>query len=120
MYRYRENNGTTRRSLLAMKHLPKIGTPIQVRAYIFSSKRKENTCSVNHVAVLVKGDKGSARFSGFCWGYPGEGPRGLRQLFNTIGVPQAEIERVLAIDWEGWSKVGPVWQIDLVQQKQAA
>lgn len=35
----------------------------------------------SHEAVLVVGEKGSIRFGGLLWGYSGEGPRGLHELF---------------------------------------
>jgi hypothetical protein len=108
MYRYRDNYGATRQSITALKHLYKIGTPIEVRGYCHKGKFN------NRLAVLVKGDKGSARFSAFCWGYFGEGPRGLLELFKKICVPSTVAEHIAHnIPNPNWEKPRVYWSLDL-------
>lgn len=112
MYRYRDNSGSTSRSLVAAKrHLSKVGKIHTIRGYVYYGKY-----STNHVAVLVKGENGSARFSGFSWGYSGEGVRGLRQLLNSLSIDGQEIDRVIESSWDGWSKLGEVWKIEVENQ----
>lgn len=107
MYRYR-NNGSTSQCLVAVeRHLPKVGKIHTIRGYVYHGRY-----NTNHVAVMVKGANGSARFSGFSWGYGGEGPRGLKEVLQKLNIPSNEIERVLKVEWNGWSKLGEVWKIE--------
>ena len=138
-YRYRDHSeGVTRKSLEKMRlHLRKIGKPLVVRAYRFESRRSYlwwnsteprlseiRYLTQNHEAVLVKGTHGTARFEGLCWGYTGEGPRGLRNLLLMLGVPigmayqlafnkQRRDDHDYGTDWE--YKVPavciPVWEL---------
>ena len=129
-YRYRDNScGVTRISLERMrKHLRKIGRPQVVRAYRFRSKRQyrlaqlQQYTEVTREAVLVKGTRGTARFEGFCWGYGGEGPRGLRNLLLMLGVPVGVAMQIAfekqrkdecGTDWEYQvpAQCIPVWQL---------
>lgn len=108
-YRYRDHaGGVTRPSREALQHLPKIGNPTLVRGYCYKSAYN------NRLAVLVRGDKGSARFEGFCWGYSGEGPSGLRQLFTLLRIPVAIAEEV-AFKGESpdWTKPRNYWSLQL-------
>ena len=132
-YRYRQSRnecGVTSKALARMRlHLRKIGCPLLVRAYRFQSARRhdyqgeaERVIMQSREAVMVKGTRGSARFEGFCWGYGGEGPRGLRNLLLMLGVPIGAAEKLAfgstrkydhGTDWE--YKVPrsfiPVWQL---------
>jgi hypothetical protein len=110
MYRYRANHGSTRASLNALKHLPKIGKPIYVKGYTY--KGRYNT---NHTAVLVVGNNGSIRFDGFAWGYNGEGPRGLNQLLTKLGLSKEQIfEFTLKYMYTfDWKNIGEIWRINL-------
>ena len=85
-YRYRDHAGSTRRSLEAIQHLPKIGFPQYVRGYCHASRFSDGT-PTKRVAVLVRGSKGSIRFECLNWGYGGTGPCGLRELFSHLRVP---------------------------------
>jgi len=107
MYRYRCNGSTSTCLKAADNHLHKVGNLKYVRAYVYYGRH-----NVNHVAVLVRGDKGSARFAGFSWGYSGEGVRGCKALLEKLNVPQNEIWRVLNCSWNGWDKTGEVWRIN--------
>lgn len=74
-------SGITQKSIKAMKHLHKVGEVQSIKGYLYRGHNQNQ-----HIGVLVKGDKGTIRFGGFAWGYSGEGPRGLRHLFDVIGV----------------------------------
>ena len=118
-YRYRDSScGVTRISVqMAKKHIHKIGNVLSVKGYRFRSIRQyKHDGETSHIkstreAVLVKGDNGTARFEGFCWGYGGEGPRGLTSLLVLLGMGQAKADYFsrynkrrddyqLGIDWE--------------------
>lgn len=92
MYRYVETengelvSGTTSRSIKSMKHLAKVGKVKTVKGYTYWSTRKGFSC--NHTAVAVVGDNGRVRLEGLCWGYAGEGPRGLQSLFDLLGIDE--------------------------------
>ena len=109
MYRYRDNGGTTKRSLKAAeKHTHKVGKIRYIRGYFYFGRYQ-----THHCGVIVRGDKGSARFGGFSWGYGGEGPRGLETFLKSINVPESEIRRVLAITWPNFNEAKECWRIDL-------
>lgn len=109
MYRYRDTNGSTFRSLASLeKHRHKIGDLVSIRGYVYFGKY-----NVNHSAILIKGTLGTMRLNGFSWGYNGEGPRGLKQALYSLSVPESEISRVLALPWDGWDKAGTVWTISM-------
>lgn len=112
MYRYRDNSGTTRKSLERAKlHLSKIGTPLYIRGYIYHGRY-----DTNHVGVMVHGTKGTARFSGFAWGYSGEGVRGLREFLTMLNVP--EDEQINVCKYTLWGapsdKSKDIWRINLL------
>lgn len=88
-YRYREASGTTTNAIRAIRHLPKLGRIVKVQGYQYNARYKgENGWywRVNH-RIKVVGELGVAVFNGFCYGYFGEGPKGLIQLFDAIGIP---------------------------------
>jgi hypothetical protein len=100
------------------KALLKIGNIRRVRGYRYRGKYGINE------AVLVYGDKGTARFEGFLWGYGGEGPRGLVQLLTTIGVNRGYAHHV-AFRTNRNSAIGTDWVLDfsrpaLVESKPAS
>lgn len=108
MYRYRDTSGSTDKSLKAIKHISKIGWLKYIKGYCYKGRY-----GVNHVAVLLRGDKGSMRISNFSWGYIGQGPRGLEKFLKELNIDQAEIDRVLNIPWNGWDKVEEYWRINV-------
>lgn len=65
--------------------------------------------STTHEAVLLVGEFGTIRFGGFCWGYSGEGPRGLFDLLIRVGVP-AEKANELAFKTPRKHVVGEDWR----------
>ena len=107
MYRYRDNSGSTSGSLDRLEHIDKLGKLSVIRGYTYKGKYGFNS------AVLIKGENGSARYSGFSWGYSGEGPRGLEKLLRLLNINQDEIKRVLDCPWDGWSKKEISWEIKL-------
>ena len=86
MYRYRNERHTTRGARDNFHRVNKLGRILRVKGYRFTSARKElGGIPVQREYVLVVGENGSCRFSGLCWGYSGEGPRGLADLMGYIG-----------------------------------
>jgi len=119
-YRYRDNaGGVTRKSRSRFHHLSKIGKPLLVRAYRFLSTRTYGTSKVTtlHEAILVKGTEGSARFEGLLWGYPGEGPRGLVHLLETLGLKKDQAE-MLARNKREYPQQGTDWEFHVPQRCQ--
>lgn len=110
MYRYRDHAGSTRRSLDRLKHLSKLGKFLYVRGYVYFGRY-----GVKHSAVLVRGRNGTARFDGFSWGYGGEGPRGLVQLLEALGVPKILRDEIAftKVPWDGWDTIGEKWRLNL-------
>jgi hypothetical protein len=109
--------GVTRRSLAALKHLPKIGMPRYVKGYVYMGHG-----GTTHIGVLVRGTKGSIRFGGFGWGYYGEGPRGLAELFRQLNI---DADPSTLAHWPDFSpsSVGEYWRIEChweVAPRQAA
>lgn len=88
--RYRCEHGTTRNARLRFKHVSRLGDVTRIYGYRFHAKRSRGfsePCTIQFERVMVKGDNGSCRFDGLCWGYAGEGPHGLFALLTQIGVP---------------------------------
>lgn len=118
MYRYRRNDGvTTDATEKLFKHVHKAGELIEVRGY-----QHRNRYGVLSHAIMFKGRLGSLRFNGFCYGYGGTGPRGLRDALVRLGVPQLTANAVsfnihqrntVGIDWrllhdeDGWTVMTP-------------
>lgn len=74
---YRYNGGTTRQAIVkARQNLWRIGKIAKVTGYSVMGSEY----------VRFDGEYGSVRISGFCWGYNGEGPRGLREIFQLFGI----------------------------------
>ena len=108
MYRYRDNAGSTQRSLDRLKHLPKLGKLLYVRGYVYFGRYH-----THHSAVIVRGENGTARFDGFSWGYGGTGPNGLRRMLTGLGVSPEVVNKVaFATPWEV-DGAKEAWKIDL-------
>lgn len=94
--------------------ISRLGQITEVRGYRYYGRY-----STTHEAVMLKGTKGTARLSGLCWGYGGEGPSGLVELLLRLGVPKEQAQDVafktprgehfdLGTDWKlvlGWARV---------------
>lgn len=107
MLRYRCNAGTTRQAITALKNVRKLGRIYSVTAKRYRTMLRDGVEIANEVIVL-RGERGTARFKGFCWGYSGEGPRGLIRLLQLLGLPNHEAETIaynaprnnaVGIDW---------------------
>lgn len=108
MLRYRCNAGTTAKAIKALKNIKKLGLIHRVVGKRYTTTLKEGYSSVREVVYLY-GENGTARFLGFCWGYSGEGPRGLYRLLQLIGLSSEDSEKIafhtkrldtFGIDWE--------------------
>ena len=103
--RYRDNSGTTRESIERFnKHIDRLGKIISVKGY-----RYRGRYNAIHEAVMVKGENGSIRLDGLCWGYCGTGPAGLNTILRALGVSSLQAE-VTSHDVErGYPKLGTDW-----------
>lgn len=113
MYRYRYERCLSRFVLERFqKHFIKLGTITKVVAKRYGAWRKgsEGKYYTTYEVLMVYGDKGTARFTGCCWGYGGEGPRAVNALLKAMGVPDVLADhyafRVPRLD-----KVGVDWTI---------
>jgi hypothetical protein len=90
-YVYKQrNHGSTRYSLQAFeRHGSKIGKPIIVRGYLDGKPGQEWT------RVSIIGNLGRMVLTGLCWGYGGEGPRGLKHILTQLGVPETEMVKIV-------------------------
>jgi hypothetical protein len=111
-YRYRDHSGgITRPSLRRVAdNLHKIGQPTLVRGYCYVGRFKWG--NAKEEAVLVRGERGTARFEGFLWGYHGEGPRGLVQLLIRLGVKKPDALRI-AHDTPRCYVPGTDWELEI-------
>ena len=105
MYRYRYNGNSNNVLPRAQKHLHKVGRILSIRGYRYIGRY-----GATWEAVMVKGDKGSARFHGCCWGYGGEGPRTVKALLLSIGV-QERTATMMAFQARRLDVVGTDWEI---------
>lgn len=110
-YRYRWNGGTTYGALKRIdRALAKIGKVRYVKGY-----RYRGRYNAVHEGVLIKGTEGSARFSGFCWGYGGEGPRGLVLLLMKLGIHKERAE-LIAFGTRRFDGPGMDWIVSFLPQ----
>jgi len=84
-YRFQDQSGSTRSSLDRLYLLPKLGK----LQYIRGTQYRHPANPATRTVVYVRGEKGYMRFNCFCWGYGGEGPHGLRRLFDALRIPQS-------------------------------
>ncbi len=112
MYRYRCEQGTTRKALNRLKFLQKLGTIIKIQGKRFLSKKKDYAAIQER--VFVKGTNGTARFDGFCWSYQGEGPHGLVQLLQAAGVDPTTAKNT-AFHAPRGQNPGVDWEINIPQ-----
>jgi len=88
MYRYRCEKGTTRQARPMFAKCAKLGNILSIEG------RRYRSNGITQERVYVIGTHGTARFSGLCWGYGGEGPRGLRDLLRCLGLNSILAEQV--------------------------
>ena len=102
--RYRDNAGSTFRSLTAAKHVARLGNLEYVRGYVYQGKYG------TRVGVLVRGSNGTARFDAYSWGYNGTGPNGLKRFLAMIAVPEQVADNIaFNTPWET-DKIGEKWR----------
>lgn len=112
MVHYRDKSyGLTRKSVNAIKHIDRLGKIQKIIGYRYLARVKLESSwyRIKREAVKVIGENGFAVFSGFCWGYGGEGPSGLHKLLLKCGIHEAIATHVAyrktryqdcGIDWE--------------------
>ncbi len=76
----------------------------------YNSEKRYTT--TDREILMVYGEKGSARFSGVCWGYQGEGPRTVIRILVECGVPE-DIARDYAFHGKRNHAPGIDWEIDM-------
>lgn len=104
-YRYRNDRSTRHNRDTFDTVLPKLGRIRYVKGYRYFGRY-----NTSHEAVLVVGEKGSARFGGVLWGYSGEGPRGLHELLLKLGV-DAEGAAKIAFETKRRDVLGEDWRL---------
>ena len=116
MLRYRDHSGgITHKSLSRLDSvLPKLGRIISVKGYRYKSV--VGGYETWREAVMVRGTNGTARFEGLLWGYPGEGPRGLRSLLTRLGVSPSKADTVAFYTCRE-HKLGTDWTLDFSEPR---
>lgn len=119
MLKYRDKSyGLTRKSVNAIKHIKRLGTIQRIVGYRYNARVKlpssqgDRWWQIKREAVKVIGENGFAVFSGFCWGYGGEGPSGLHELLLQCGIHDTIATRV-AFDQKRYNDVGKDWELEL-------
>lgn len=107
--RYRDNAcGVTNVTLRKMgRAIAKLGRIKSIRGYRYIGRY-----NVDHEAVLVRGENGTARFEGVLWGYYGEGPAGLVQLLERCGVDKERARLVAYSTHRRCPTIGTDWTLD--------
>lgn len=104
--RYRDNAGTTHKSIDRFnKHIGRIGKVASVEGY-----RYRGRYHTTHEGVMIRGENGTLRFDGFCWGYSGTGPSGLYFTLLALRVDDTKA-RDVAFYTVRRDVVGTDWKI---------
>lgn len=111
MLRYRCNAGTTQKAIAKISNVKKIGQVYRIIGKRYVVHLKEGYSSTREVVYLY-GEKGTARFLGFLWGYHGEGPRGLIRLLKYLGLNNTLTESV-PFHFKRGQNVGIDWEINI-------
>lgn len=115
-YRYRRVGINTVTAIkVAERNLARLGKIDMILARRLTTTRsykdeegKVRTWTTNHEHLFIYGVNGTARIEGVCWGYGGEGPRGVHTILKQIGVPdttateaafKAERLQTDGVDW---------------------
>ncbi len=113
--RYRCSAGSTRDARKRFHNLAKVGRILKVEAvrYTANCKMPSGTYApITIEAYRFTGTKGTARFTGLCHGYGGEGPHGLRDLLQFAGLKQAHADLV-AFQTTRFTDGGTDWTLEL-------
>lgn len=119
MLKYRDKSyGLTRKSVNAIKHIKRLGTIQKIVGYRYFARVKFESGfhPIKREAVKVIGENGFAVFSGFCWGYGGEGPSGLHELLLQCGIHDTIATRV-AFNQKRYNDVGTDWELELGEEE---
>lgn len=109
MIRYRENAGYTKRSIDRFtKHIGRLGKLSYVKGYRYRGRYQ-----AIHEGVLIKGENGTIRLSGLCWGYGGEGPHGLKTVLMALGVAEPIAHTTAFHTARLWPTIEESWRISL-------
>lgn len=109
MIRYRDRAcGLTRHSVArCKKHIERLGKLSYVKGYRYWGRYH-----AVHESVLIRGEHGTIRLDGLCWGYRGEGPHGLRDVLTVLGVDNETASKT-AFQTERKNEIGEDWRIPL-------
>ncbi len=119
MLKYRDKSyGLTRKSVNAIKHIKRLGTIHKIIGYRYYARVKFESGfhPIKREAIKVIGENGFAVFSGFCWGYGGEGPSGLHELLLQCGIHDTIATRV-AFNQKRYNDVGTDWELELGEEE---
>jgi hypothetical protein len=119
MLKYRDKSyGLTRKSVNAIKHIKRLGMIQKIVGYRYFARVKFESGfhPIKREAIKVIGENGFAVFSGFCWGYGGEGPSGLHELLLQCGIHDTIATRV-AFNQKRYNDVGTDWELDLGEEE---
>jgi hypothetical protein len=104
-YRYRWNGGTTAGARKRFDRiLANLGPVKEIRGYRFLGRFK-----TQHEAIMVKGENGTARFSGLLWGYGGEAPKATVELLRKLGIHQEVAEHYIFNTERSYPHLGNDW-----------
>ena len=103
--RYNEDD-TTRAIDRLDKVVSKLGQITTIKGYRYFGRY-----NTTHEAVMLYGTKGTARLSGYLWGYGGSGPHNLVRLLTKLGLDKGNAE-VIAFNTPRRNEVGTDWSID--------
>jgi len=110
-YHYRSKAGSTQRARERFHNVPSVGKLLSVKGYRFVSNAEG--VRTDRERVQVRGELGTATYDGLCWGYGGEGPRGLVDLLELqCRIPRRKAEMVAFAACRG-DKSGTDWEVDL-------
>ena len=106
MIKYHDKaGGTTQRSLKKIHHVDRLGKLFYVKGHTYKSKK----CGYDF-SVVVRGENGICTFTGFSFGYSGEGPRGLLALLNKLGIDNTVAKQIVfGGTWNETNNTGVNW-----------
>jgi hypothetical protein len=84
--------------------LERIGPVRSVQGYRYLGRY-----GTDHEAVLVRGEKGTARFNGILWGFRGDRTAGTVELLQRIGVHKERAENVIFSSPRDFPNLGIDW-----------
>src|SRR5690348_11652267 len=101
-YRYRDRGTTLQQTTKGFRHIEKLGRIRYVKGYRYEAVVELDVPDIHgdpafgpvtKEAVLVVGERGSARFN-LVWGFDGHEPRALVRLLVHLGIHQERAENI--------------------------